>query len=68
MTYHRRDAMQLQDMPDWVLYELYDALDCLKHLDSEAAKIIYRDIMSQHKELVIDALQLVIIEAIDDRR
>lgn len=68
MTYHRRDAMQLQDMPDWVLYELYDALDCLKHLDSDAAKIIYRDIMSQHKELVIDALQLVIIEAIDDRR
>ena len=68
MTEHRYNPMRLQEMPDFVLYELYDALDCLKHLDSEAAKIIYRDIMSQHKEYVIDALQLVIIEAIQDRR
>jgi len=58
---------RLQSMPDCVLYELYDALDCLKTLDSEAAKIIYKDLMSQHKELVIDALQLVIIEAMRDR-
>lgn len=65
---HRHNPMRLQEMPDFILYELYDALDCLKHLDSEAAKIIYRDIMSQHKEQVIDALQLVIIEAISDRR
>lgn len=65
---HRYNPMRLQEMPDFILYELYDALDCLKHLDSEAAKIIYRDIMSQHKEQVIDALQLVIIEAISDRR
>ena len=65
---HMHSPMQLQEMPDWVLYELYDALDCLKHLDSEAARIIYRDIMSQHKAQVIDALQLVIIEAIQDRR
>lgn len=65
---HMHQPMQLQEMPDWVLYELYDALDCLKHLDSDAARIIYRDIMSQHKALVIDALQLVIIEAISDRR
>ena len=65
---HNYNPMRLQEMPDFILYELYDALDCLKHLDSEAAKIIYRDIMSQHKEQVIDALQLVIIEAISDRR
>jgi hypothetical protein len=55
-------------MPDWVLYELYDALDCLKTLDSDAAMLIYRDIMSHNKAQVIDALQLVIIEAINDRR
>jgi len=55
-------------MPEWVLYELYDALDCLKTLDSEAAMMIYRDIMSHNKCQVIDALQLVIIEAINDRR
>ena len=65
---HKYNPMRLQEMPDFILYELYDALDCLKHLDSDAAKIIYRDIMSQHKEQVIDALQLVIIEAIQDRR
>jgi len=65
---HKYNPMRLQEMPDFILYELYDALDCLKHLDSEAARIIYRDIMSQHKEQVIDALQLVIIEAISDRR
>lgn len=65
---HRHQPMQLQEMPDWVLYELYDALDCLKSLDSEAARIIYRDLMSQHKAQVIDALQLIIIEAINDRR
>lgn len=68
MMDHKYNPMRLQEMPDFILYELYDALDCLKHLDSEAAKIIYRDIMSQHKEQVIDALQLVIIEAISDRR
>lgn len=67
MMEHLRKPMQLQEMPDWVLYELYDVLDCLKHLDSEAAHIIYADIMSQHKSHVIDALQLVIIEAINDR-
>lgn len=60
--------MQLQQMPDWVLYELYDVLDCMKTLNSEAAELVYRDLMKQHKELVIDALQLVIIEAISDRR
>lgn len=68
MMEHSHKPMRLQEMPDWVLYELYDALDCLKTLDSEAARIIYRDIMSQHKAQVIDALQLVIIEAINDRR
>lgn len=64
----RHNPTQLQEMPDWVLYELYDALDCLKSLDSEAANIIYRDLMSHHKAQVIDALQLVIIELISDRR
>lgn len=60
--------MQLQQMPDWVLYELYDVLDCMKTLNSDAAELIYRDLMNQHKELIIDALQLVIIEVISDRR
>lgn len=64
----RHHQMQLHEMPDWVLYELYDALDCLKHLDSEAAQVIYADLMRQHKDHVIDALQLVIIEAISHRR
>lgn len=68
MSEHRYNPMRLQEMPDFVLYELYDALDCLKFLDSEAARIIYTDLMSQHKEQVIDALQLVIIEAIQNRR
>ena len=68
MMEHFHNKTQLHEMPDWALYELYDVLDCLKTLDSEAAKIIYRDLMSQHKEHVIDALQLVIIEAISDRR
>lgn len=65
---HQYHPMRLQEMPDFVLYELYDALDCLKTLDSEAADMIYKGLMSQHKEQVIDALQLVIIEAISDRR
>ena len=60
--------MELQEMPEWVLYELYDALDCLKTLDSEAARLIYCELMKQHKDYVIDALQLVIIEAISNRR
>lgn len=68
MMEHFHNRMQLQEMPEWVLYELYDALDCLKTLDSEAAMLIYRDIMSYNKCQVIDALQLVIIEAINDRR
>lgn len=68
MMDHMYNKMQLREMPDWVLYELYDALDCMKTLDSEAAMMIYRDIMSHNKAQVIDALQLVIIEAISDRR
>ncbi len=68
MMEHLHNKMQLQEMPDWVLYELYDALDCLKTLDSEAAMLIYKDLMSHSKAHVIDALQLVIIEAIDNRR
>lgn len=68
MMEHIYNRMQLREMPDWVLYELYDALDCMKSLDSEAAMLIYRDIMSHNKAQVIDALQLVIIEAIQDRR
>jgi len=68
MMEHMYNKMQLREMPDWVLYELYDALDCMKTLDSEAAMLIYRDIMSHNKAQVIDALQLVIIEAISDRR
>lgn len=68
MMEHLNRRMQLQEMPDWVLYELYDALDCMKHADSDAAQIIYADIMRHSKYLVIDALQLVIIEAIQDRR
>lgn len=58
---------RLQEMPDFVLYELYDMLDAFKTLDSDVVKIIYADLMHQHKDLVIDALQLVIIEAIDYR-
>lgn len=65
MLNHR---MQLQEMPDWVLYELYDALDCIKHADHQAAQDIYKDIMRNNKDLVIDALQLIIIEVISDRR
>jgi hypothetical protein len=65
---HFSNRMQLQEMPEWVLYELYDALDSLKTLDSESAMLIYADIMRHSKYLVIDALQLVIIEAIQDRR
>lgn len=68
MMEHMYNRMQLREMPDWVLYELYDALDCMKTLDSDAAMLIYRDIMSHNKAQVIDALQLVIIEAIQDRR
>jgi hypothetical protein len=68
MMEHMYNKMQLQEMPDCVLYELYDALDCMKTLDSEAAMLIYRDIMSHNKAQVIDALQLVIIEAISNRR
>lgn len=60
--------MQLHEMPEWILYELYDTLDCLKTLDSEAAKLIYCELMKQHKDYVIDALQLVIIEAVSNRR
>lgn len=65
MLNHR---MQLQEMPDWVLYELYDALDCIKHCDAAVAQDIYKDIMRNNKDLVIDALQLIIIEVISDRR
>lgn len=68
MMEHFHNKMQLQEMPSWVLYELYDALDCMKTLDSETAMLIYRDIMSHNKAQVIDALQLVIIEAISNRR
>lgn len=68
MTDHRYNPMRLQEMPDFVLYELYDVLDALKTLDSAAAMLIYKDLMSQHKEHVLDALQLVIIETIDNRR
>lgn len=68
MMEHMYNRMQLQEMPEWVLYELYDALDCMKTLDSEAAMLIYKDIMSHNKAQVIDALQLVIIEAISNRR
>ena len=60
--------MNLHEMPEWILYELYDALDCLKTLDSEGAKLVYTELMKQHKDYVIDALQLVIIEAVSDRR
>lgn len=67
MLEHLHNRTQLQEMPDWVLYELYDVLDCLKTLDSEAARLIYADLMRQHKHHVIDALQLVIIEAISGR-
>lgn len=58
---------QLQQMPDFILYELYDALDAMKTLDSAMVQLIYADLMKQHKELVIDALQLVIIEVINGR-
>lgn len=58
---------RLQEMPDFILYELYDALDAMKTLDSDVVRLIYADLMKQHKELVIDALQLVIIEAINER-
>ena len=37
--------MNLQEMPEWALYELYDALDCLKTLDSDGARLIYCELM-----------------------
>lgn len=58
---------RLQQMPDFILYELYDALDAMKSVDSDIVQLIYADLMKQHKELVIDALQLIIIEAINER-
>ena len=56
--------MRLQEMSDKELYELYDALDSLKTLDSEVAHIIYADLMRKHRACVIDALQLSIVEAV----
>ena len=57
----------LHEMSDKELYDLYDHIDCLKDLNSKVSKIIYRDLMAEHKLSVIDALQTTIIEIMHER-